>query len=135
MDRYDDHHAAGQELAALQQDFPGFRIWPEATGERVRLVAVRRQHGTRPHTVVTADLAELRSLLASGRQAHPVTSSPPPADGEKYPQAIADDYPGWDVRRQDGEWTASCPAVTVHADTPAALRAAIEAAIWGNTEH
>ncbi|HCU96699.1 MAG TPA: hypothetical protein DHU96_29865 [Actinobacteria bacterium] len=70
MDRHDEHHASQRELAALQQDFPGFRIWQEAAGQRMRLVAVRREHGTSPHTVVTADLAELRSLLAGNRQAH-----------------------------------------------------------------
>jgi hypothetical protein len=36
-------------------------------GERARLVAVRRQHGTSPHTVVTADLTELRAVLDSHR--------------------------------------------------------------------
>jgi hypothetical protein len=50
------------------------------------------------------------------------------AAGE-YPQAIADDYPGWDVRHHGGQWTASCPAMIVRATTPAALRAAIEQAI------
>jgi hypothetical protein len=48
---------------------------------------------------------------------------------EEYPQAIADDYPGWDVRYHDGRWTASCPAITIQATTPAGLRAAIEQAI------
>jgi hypothetical protein len=55
------------EIAQLQEDFPGFRIWQETTGERTRLVAVRRQHGTGPHTVVTADLTELRAVLDSHR--------------------------------------------------------------------
>jgi hypothetical protein len=48
---------------------------------------------------------------------------------EDYPQAIADDYPGWTIINDDGHWTASCPAVTVHAGSPAGLRAAIERAI------
>jgi hypothetical protein len=52
-----------RDLADLQEDFPGFKIFTEVTGERVRLVAVRRQHGTSPHTVVTADVAELRAVL------------------------------------------------------------------------
>jgi hypothetical protein len=59
----------GHDLADLQEDFPGYRIFTEVTGERVRLVAVRRHHGTSPHTVVTADVAELRAAL----------SGPPPA--------------------------------------------------------
>ena len=39
--------------------------WQDATGERTRLVAVRRHHGISPHTVVTADPAELRAVLVS----------------------------------------------------------------------
>jgi hypothetical protein len=63
------HHAGPRvtEIEQLQEEFPGFRIWQEATGERTRLVAVRRQHGTSPHTVVTADLTELRAVLDSHR--------------------------------------------------------------------
>jgi hypothetical protein len=48
---------------------------------------------------------------------------------EDYPQAIADDYPGWTVTHDGDRWTAWCPAVTVQATTPAGLRAAIERAI------
>ncbi|HCU92299.1 MAG TPA: hypothetical protein DHU96_05985 [Actinobacteria bacterium] len=55
-----------------------------------------------------------------------MTTSPA---GDEYPQAIADDYPGWAVQHADGQWTAWCPAVTLHATTVAALRAAIERAI------
>lgn len=54
-----------QDLAALQHDFPAFSIWQEATGERTRLVAVRRHRGISPHTVVAAGPAELRAVLAS----------------------------------------------------------------------
>jgi len=50
---------------------------------------------------------------------------------EDWPQAIADDYPGWTVTCHDGQWAAWCPAVTVHAATAARLRAAIERAITG----
>jgi hypothetical protein len=61
---------------------------------------------------------------------------PPPATlggpADEYPQAIADDYPGWEVRHHDGRWTAWCPAITVHAATAAGLRAAIERAITGD---
>ena len=52
-----------------------------------------------------------------------MTISPP---GDEYPQAIVDDYPGWGVKHTDGQWTAWCPAITVHATTATALRAAIE---------
>jgi hypothetical protein len=52
-----------------------------------------------------------------------------PGRGDEYPQAIADDYPGWGIKHEDCQWTAWCPAVTVHAATTAGLRAAIEHAI------
>ncbi len=66
-----------------------------------------------------------------------MTSQPDAGGGpllEELPQAIADDYPGWQVRRDHGQWTAWCPAVTVHAATSATLRAAIEYAICGDDE-
>ena len=53
-----------RELAGLQHDFPAYRIWREALGDHVRLVAVSRRPGASPHTVVTADVAELRAALA-----------------------------------------------------------------------
>lgn len=64
-----DHlaHLSTQELAHLQEDFPSFRIWLEVAGERTRLVAVGRDHGTRPHTVVTADITELRAALTGSQ--------------------------------------------------------------------
>ena len=67
MSHSEDHRSRQRELAELQEDFPGFRIWWEVTGERVRLVAVRRRHGTSPHTVVTAEAAELRAVLVGQR--------------------------------------------------------------------
>jgi hypothetical protein len=63
MTHTDDHHARQRELADLQQDFPAYRIWREALGDHVRLVAVTRQPGASPHTVVTADVTELRTAL------------------------------------------------------------------------
>jgi hypothetical protein len=68
---HDEEHPAGwcaQELAELRDQFPGFRIWREARGEHSRLVAVRRQQGASPHTVVTADPAELRAALSRARR-------------------------------------------------------------------
>jgi hypothetical protein len=47
----------------------------------------------------------------------------------EYPQAVADDYPGWDITCDDGQWTARCPAMSLRAPTAARLRAAIEHAI------
>jgi hypothetical protein len=61
----------GCDLADLQEEFPGYRIFTEVTGERVRLVAVRRQHGTGPHTVITADVAELRAVLTGSASTAP----------------------------------------------------------------
>lgn len=57
-----------------------------------------------------------------------------PHPDDEYPQAIADDYPGWGVKREDGRWIAWCPAITVHASTAAGLRAAIEQAISGDCQ-
>ena len=36
-------------------------------GARIRLVAVRRNPGTSPHTLVTTDVSELRAALANSR--------------------------------------------------------------------
>jgi hypothetical protein len=59
-------------LLTLRADFPQFRIWAETLGRRTRYIARRLDPGTRPHTVVTPDLDELRAAL-SGDQ------TPPPA--------------------------------------------------------
>jgi hypothetical protein len=68
MDHYQEQ-LSQQELTDLQADFPGFRIWREANGEHVRLIAVRGRRDTSPHTVIAAEAAELRALL-DGRE-HP----------------------------------------------------------------
>ena len=65
-----------REFADLQQDFPGYRIWQEPMGGQIRLVAVRREPGTGPHTLVTADLIELRAALAKS-----TPTIPGPTDG------------------------------------------------------
>jgi hypothetical protein len=60
---------AGQDdasLPAVRTDFPRFRIWRETVGNRTRYIARSLHQGTRPHTVVTADLAELRAHLSAG---------------------------------------------------------------------
>ncbi|HEV2376812.1 MAG TPA: ATP-binding protein [Streptosporangiaceae bacterium] len=41
-------------------------------------------------------------------------------------QAIADDYPGWDISHDGHWWSATSPAVSVQADTPDGLRSALE---------
>ncbi len=58
----------GRELAQLVADFPGFRIWREDVCGRVRYIALSQHPDLRPHTVITADLAELREALARGQR-------------------------------------------------------------------
>jgi hypothetical protein len=52
-------------LAALRKDFPGYRVWLEPARGQYRFVARRLRPGTRPHTVITSDPAELRAALAA----------------------------------------------------------------------
>lgn len=61
-------------LAELCEQFPGFRIWREVIVDRIQYVARRREPGTHPHTVVTADPARLRSALSTGLT--PASASP-----------------------------------------------------------
>lgn len=78
------------ELAALQAEFPVFRIWQEITGDRVRFVARSRRRGLNPHTVVTADLSELRDALtptAPGHSSLTVSSAGAPAPDPQRPDA------------------------------------------------
>jgi hypothetical protein len=51
-------------LSDLRVDFPAYLIGTEAMHNGQRYVAVRRGPGPGPHTVVTPDLAELRSALS-----------------------------------------------------------------------
>jgi hypothetical protein len=51
-------------LPAVRADFPQFRIWRETAGNRSRYIARSLCLDVRPHTVVTADLAELRTELS-----------------------------------------------------------------------
>lgn len=128
---------ARTELAGLRREHPAYRIDREPRGSGYRYVATALGLSLRPWCVVTSDLSELRSALADpcSRSIGQVTGSDPPDDGpDGYPQAIADDYPGWGVTHANGRWTAWCPAVTVAADTADDLRAAIEQAITGESE-
>lgn len=52
------------ELASLRASFPQFRIWQEITYGGPRYIARRLHPGTRPHTLVTPDPAELRAVLS-----------------------------------------------------------------------
>jgi O-methyltransferase involved in polyketide biosynthesis len=77
MDNLDTANDAGPgELASLREEFPGFRIWRETTGERVRYVARSQRPGLNPHTVVTDDPAELRAALEPSRDTGLVPFSP-----------------------------------------------------------
>jgi hypothetical protein len=84
MSRTEEHHVQERELADLQNDFPGYRIWQESMGDRVRLVAVRRGPGVTPHTLVTADPAELRAALADSADLAPVRTSSRTKAGEGH---------------------------------------------------
>jgi hypothetical protein len=53
----------GEDLAVLRAEFPAYKIWQEQTPGRVRYVARSRRHDVNPHTVITADVAELRGAL------------------------------------------------------------------------
>jgi hypothetical protein len=63
MSQSEEQRPHQRELADLQEDFPGYRIWLEPMGDRLRLVAVRRKPGTSPHTLITGNPSELRSAL------------------------------------------------------------------------
>jgi SAM-dependent methyltransferase len=52
-----------EDLATVRADYPGYQIWREITPGRDRYVARSLLPGLNPHTVVTADLSELRGVL------------------------------------------------------------------------
>ena len=54
-------------LEAVRRDFPRYRIDVELTVGRPRYVARRLAPGPGPHTLITSDLAELRTELGPGR--------------------------------------------------------------------
>jgi len=55
------------ELALLAAEFPAFRFWCQTFYERTLYIAQSTSLGTRPHTVVTDDLGELRAALEVGQ--------------------------------------------------------------------
>ncbi len=111
-------------LGHIQLEFPHFRIWRELAGSRMRYTAQRISPGQGLHTIITGDLGELRDALSDG---HP-SAQEPSACG----QAVADGRPDWGIGHEGGMWTAWWPAVTVHAASPAALRAVTRQAIAGD---
>jgi hypothetical protein len=70
---------ADAELARLRAGFPQFRIWREITYGRDRYIARSLHLSTRPHTLVTRDLGELRAVLENtqGTSMAEVTSANP----------------------------------------------------------
>jgi hypothetical protein len=58
--------AVSEDLAVLQAEFPAYKIWQERTSGRVRYVARSRLRDVNPHTVITADVVELREALKPG---------------------------------------------------------------------
>lgn len=116
------------EVARLRADYPGWRI--DRTSRH--WFAVSRNGGPQREAVVLNGLvlSQLRRQLERWHRDCPdQTRNSLMAERDEPPQAIADDYPGWMVVHQNGEWTAWCPAVTVRAASAAELRALIEAAI------
>ena len=61
-------------LEAARRDFPRYRIDVELTVHRPRYVARRIAPGPGPHTLITNDLAELRTELGTGRPPSPPDS-------------------------------------------------------------
>jgi hypothetical protein len=72
--------AAPPTLRQVRKQFPQFVIWRETALDRSRFIARRRGRGVSPHTLVTANLAELRDVLA-GKP----TGQPEPAGAEQSP--------------------------------------------------
>ena len=79
-------------LAALRQEFPGYRVWLEPAYGRYRFVARRLHPGTRPHTVITSDPAEFRAALAV---------APSAAD---LADRLASWREAWQIRRAHPKW-------------------------------
>jgi O-methyltransferase involved in polyketide biosynthesis len=64
------------DLAVVRADFPAYRIWREQARGNARYVARSRYLRLSPHTVVTADLRELRDALGPARLTGPDTLAP-----------------------------------------------------------
>lgn len=66
--------ATAAVLASLRADFPTYEITPETTPAGVRYAARRLRAGPGPHTVITADPAELRTELSPALAGWPDTT-------------------------------------------------------------
>jgi len=69
------------ELETLRKEFPSFRIWREIIGDRVRYIARGMRPGVAPHTLVTAELDELRAVLGGSSDTEPTRLRPVTAEG------------------------------------------------------
>jgi hypothetical protein len=54
-------------VAALRQEFPGYRISRELFVGQVQYIACRLHPGAHPHSVITADPGKLRAALKDGQ--------------------------------------------------------------------
>jgi len=54
-----------EDISVLRRRFPNYKIWREERPGRVRFVARGLRPGLHPHTVVTADMNELRDALSA----------------------------------------------------------------------
>ncbi len=88
--------AVSDELTVLREEFPAYRIWREETPGRSRYVARSRHRGLQPHTVVTAEIGELREALEPA--GHLVAA--PPASFSPAGPNIARMYGYW-LREKD----------------------------------
>ena len=68
LDAYWPGDTSPSVVAALRQEFPGFRIWRELMVGQVQYLACRLQPGTHPHTVITPDPGKLRDALEAGQR-------------------------------------------------------------------
>lgn len=70
--------ASAPDLHALRDAYPQFRIWHDLRASPPRYIARRLDPGPGLHTVVTSDLAELRTLLAAALPSGPDRADRPP---------------------------------------------------------
>jgi hypothetical protein len=77
----DDDLGLLNDLGPLQDEFPAYTIWRESAHGRRRYVACQRRRGPGPHTVITADLGELRDALLPSRPDRPAVPAGEPQDG------------------------------------------------------
>jgi hypothetical protein len=107
--------AIQDELAALQIEFPCFRIWHENIGGRVRYISRRLDPSLNPHTIVTKDLTELRAALEPSRYAGLIPFNPESAMTDASPADLsavsANEAACWQaaaqIRRQHPGWVVS----------------------------